>query len=84
MEPSAKSSTLPVGCSQSAEVTTAWTPGATSALLVSMDLIRAWAWGLRNIFPCKSPGRIISAPYFACPVTLSAPSWRIGLVPTTL
>src|SRR5215211_6459933 len=48
-----------------------------------MDKIRAWAWGLRNIAPYNIPGRRISAPYCARPVTLSVASWRCGFLPIT-
>src|SRR5262249_9144684 len=44
----------------------------------------AWAWGLRRTLPCSNPGMCTSAPYRAWPVTLSTPSWRRGLVPTTV
>ena len=50
------------------------TPGRASALLVLMERIRAWGWGLRRIMPCSIPGNWISAPYLAAPVTLSNPS----------
>ncbi len=61
MAPSPRSATLPPGWAKSAEVTTAFTPGRARALLTSMDFIRAWAWGLRRIFPWSSRGRVISA-----------------------
>ena len=69
---------------KSAAVTTALTPSRASALEVSIETMRAWAWGLRRVFPCSRPAAWKSAPYCALPVTLSAPSWRIGRVPTTL
>ena len=69
---------------EGAMMTTAFTPGWASALEVSMDLIRAWACGLRNTMPCSNPLRFMSAPYCARPVTLSTPSGRIGRLPTTL
>src|SRR6266705_4607788 len=69
---------------KSLAVATACTPGRAAALLVSMEWMRAWAWGLRRTLPCSSPGMCTSAPYRAWPVTLSTPSWRRGLVPTTV
>ena len=40
------------GCSgRSAPVITAFTPGSASAREVSMDRMRACAWGLRSTFP---------------------------------
>src|SRR6185436_9243609 len=76
-EPDAKSG-------RSLPVMTAFTPGRASAAEVSIDLIRACACGLRSTLPCSIPGRLMSAPYLARPVTLSTPSWRIGRVPMTL
>src|SRR5215510_1137713 len=69
---------------KSLTVITALTPGNASAFAVLMDLMRAWAWGLRSTLPCNMPVRRISPPYTARPVTLSAPSGRIGRVPMTL
>src|SRR5215510_16554321 len=63
---------------------TAFTPGNASAAEASMDLIRACACGLRNTLAWSMPGREMSAPYLARPVTLSTPSCRIGRVPITL
>ena len=82
--PSPMSASRPPCWEKSAEVTTAFTPGSARARLASMDLIRAWAWGLRKILPKSNPGNWMSAPYWALPVTLSAPSCRMGRVPTTL
>ena len=59
---------------KSSAVTTARTPGASSALLVSMDLMCAWACGLRRTAPWIRPAAVKSAPYRARPVTLSVPS----------
>ena len=84
MAPSPRSTTLPDGWGNSAEVTTAFTPGKARARLGSMLLMRAWGWGLRRTLPYSRPGKLMSAPYWARPVTLSVPSWRIGLLPTTL
>ena len=42
---------------KSAPVMTALTPGRAAALLVSMDLIRACACGLRSTLPYNAPGR---------------------------
>src|SRR5215510_8291398 len=50
-------------------VTTALTPGNASAFAVLMDLMRAWACGLRSTLPCSMPVRRISPPYTARPVT---------------
>ena len=82
--PSPRSMTLPACSGMSAPVTTALTPGSARARLGSIPLMRAWACGLRSIRPWSIPGRCMSAPYWACPVTFSVPSWRMGLVPTTL
>jgi hypothetical protein len=59
----------------------AFTPGSASAADVSIETIRACAYGLRSTTPCSMPGRLTSAPYCARPVTLSTPSWRTGRVP---
>ena len=67
---------------KSALVTIAFTPCSAAAFEVSMDLIFAWAWGLRNTAPVNMPALKVSAPNFARPVTLSTPSGRIGRVPT--
>src|SRR5215470_3997909 len=69
---------------KSALVMTAFTPGRASAADASIDLMRACACGLRRTLPCSMPGKLISAPYRARPVTLSTPSCRIGRVPITL
>src|SRR5215813_5639824 len=69
---------------KSSEVTTALTPGSARAFSVLIDMIRAWAWGLRLTLPHSIPGMTMSAPKLALPVTLSTPSGRIGRVPTTL
>src|SRR5215470_7572495 len=69
---------------KSALVMTAFTPGRASAADASIDLMRACACGLRNTLPCSIPGKLMSAPYRARPVTLSTPSCRIGRVPITL
>src|SRR5690242_18092198 len=49
-----------------------------------MLLILAWACGERRTRPISMPGATASAPNLARPVTLSTPSGRFGLVPTTL
>ena len=59
---------------KSSAVTTARTPGAASALLVSIDLMCAWACWLRRTAPWIRPAAVKSAPYRARPVTLSVPS----------
>src|SRR5919204_567872 len=82
--PSPRSVTLPEGWGSSAAVSTALTPGRAEARLASMDLMRACAWGLRRILPYSSPVSRMSAPYWARPVTLSAPSGRMGRVPITV
>src|SRR5215475_14725951 len=61
---------------------TAFTPGSASALDVSIETTRAWAWGLRSTRPTSWPGRLKSAPNRARPVTLSTPSGRTVRVPT--
>jgi hypothetical protein len=67
---------------KSSRVITALTPGSASAFDVSMRTIRACGWGLRRTRPISWPGRLKSAPNRARPVTLSAPSGRMGRVPT--
>ena len=67
----------------SSEVIVARTPGRASAREVSMRVMRACACGLRSTWACSMPGMLTSTPNTACPVTLSTPSWRTGLVPTT-
>ena len=42
-------------------VITARTPGSASARLVSMETIRAWAWGLRSVFAWSIPGSWMSS-----------------------
>ena len=69
---------------RSADVMTAFTPGRASAWEVSMDRMRAWAWGLRRIPPTSIPGSEWSAANRARPVTLSTPSGRTGRDPTHL
>ncbi len=56
---------------KSAPVTMAFTPGMVSASLVSIDTMRAWAWGERSTAPSNCPGSIMSAPKRALPVTFS-------------
>src|SRR5215471_1609388 len=68
---------------KSSEVTIALTPGSFSALSRLIDMIRAWACGLRLTLPQSIPGMTMSAPKLARPVTLSTPSGRMGRVPTT-
>ena len=68
---------------KSLAVTTAFTPGRAAALLVSMEMMRAWACGERLILPHSIPEARVSAANTARPVTLSTPSGRIGRVPTT-
>src|SRR5580692_7809096 len=69
---------------KSAEVTTALTPGSAAALEVSIERMRAWAWGERRIWPTSIPGIARSEPYCASPVTFGTPSGRTGRVPTHL
>ncbi len=45
----------------SLEVITACTPGSASAFEASIDLMRAWACGLRNTLPQIMPGMLVSA-----------------------
>ena len=82
--PSPRSTILSSAFGRSALVTTACTPSIASAADVSIDLMRAWACGLRKTAPQIILGNLMSAPYNARPVTLSRPSWRIGRVPITL
>ena len=70
-------------CGKSFDVTTAFTPGSSSALQVSIDRMRAWACGERSTLPQIIPATRISAPNWARPVTFSTPSGRTGRVPTT-
>ena len=42
-------------------VITACTPGSAAAAVVSMDRIRAWAYGLRRIAECSMPGMVTSS-----------------------
>src|SRR3954454_4213078 len=70
-------------------VTTAFTPGSASALVVSIDLMRACGCGLRRILPQIMPGILVSAANAARPVTLSTPSgrmvrWPIHLLSVTM
>ena len=58
--------------------------GCFTTLSILIDLILACAWGLLKTLPYNIPGKFISAPYKARPVTLSLPSWRIGDLPITL
>jgi hypothetical protein len=69
---------------KSAEVTTVLTPGSAAAFEVSIERMRAWAWGERRIRPTSMPGIARSAPYNARPVTFGTPSGRTGRVPTHL
>ena len=78
------SSGLPDGSGKSAPVTMAFTPGIAAAAVVSMERMRAWAWGERTIAPSNMPGSRRSAPNLARPVTFSKPSGRIGRVPIDL
>ncbi len=68
---------------KSSQVTTALTPGSARAFSVLIDMMRAWACGLRLTLPHSIPGITMSAPKLARPVTLSTPSGRMGRVPTT-
>ncbi len=45
----------------SSPVTTATTPGAAAARVVSTELIFAWAYGLRRIAMCSIRGRTMSS-----------------------
>ncbi len=58
-------------------VITAYTPSIASASPVSMERIRACAWGERRIFPCSIPGRARSSVYAARPVALAAALTRV-------
>src|SRR3974390_276833 len=69
---------------KSAAVSTALTPGRAAAFEVSIDRMRAWAWGERRMRPTNMPGIARSDPYNARPVTLGTPSGRTGRVPTHL
>src|SRR5450759_1672958 len=69
---------------KSAEVTTPFTPGRATAFEVSIDRMRAWAWGERRIRPTSMLGIATSAPNWASPVTFGTPSGRTGRVPTHL
>src|SRR5262249_33479315 len=69
---------------KSAEVTTALTPPSAAAFAVSIERMRAWAWGERSMRPTSMPGIVRSAPNSARPVTFGTPSGRTGRVPTHL
>src|SRR5436190_10538716 len=69
---------------KSFDVTIAFTPGRVAAFEVSIERMRAWAWGERRIRPVSMPGMTMSEPYCAVPVTFGTPSGRIGRVPTHL
>src|SRR4029077_999940 len=69
---------------KSFEVTTAFTPGSEAAFVVSIERMRACAWGERRMRPVSMPGIAMSEPYSAVPVTFGTPSGRIGRVPTHL
>src|SRR6266851_7805229 len=60
----------------SAWVSTARTPGASTAADVSIDTIRACGWGLRRVAPHIIPSRRRSLAYSKSPVTLWTPSTR--------
>ena len=47
--------------SVSAPVYTATTPGCDAAPLASMDVMFAWAWGLRRIAAWTIPGSLMSS-----------------------
>src|SRR3990172_3173276 len=64
-------------------VRTATTPGSACARLVSMALIRACAWVLRNSRPCSIRGKLRSSANFVCPVHLPIPSTRGSGFPMT-
>src|SRR5919112_700062 len=65
-------------------VSTATTPGIDSASAVSIERMRACAYGLRKNFPSTIPGIDRSATYLALPVTLAAPWIRGTDWPTTV
>src|SRR5436190_9182991 len=69
---------------KSLDVTTAFTPGSAAAFEVSIERMRAWAWGERRMRPVSMPGITMSEPYCEVPVTFGTPSGRIGRVPTHL
>ena len=50
------------------------TPGIAAATEVSIEMIRAWAWGERRMCPYSIPGSTRSAAKRALPTTLSRPS----------
>ena len=67
---------------KSSRVITALTPGSFSAAEMSIDLMIACGCGERRILPTSMPGRNMSAPNLARPVTLSRPSCLTGEEPT--
>jgi hypothetical protein len=50
--------------------------GIASASALSIERMRACAYGLRKNFPSSTPGIVRSATYLALPVTFAAPSTR--------
>src|SRR5215470_5818222 len=63
---------------------TALTPERDAAFAMLIDLMRAWACGLRRTLPQSMPGSLKSAPNAARPVTLSIPSGRMVRFPIHL
>ena len=63
-------------------VSTLWTPGIARAAAVSIETIRAWAWGERSSFRCNSPnGGGTSSVYRTAPVTTAGPAGVATLRP---
>src|SRR5262245_26057634 len=60
-----------------APVYTATTPGTLAARLVSIDLMRACAYGERTTARCAMPGRTMSSVYLAWPVMSRGSSRRL-------
>jgi len=65
----------------SSPVSTPSTPGSFSAAATSIDWIRAWACGLRNIAQCTMPGRLMLSMNSARPVTGIGSSTRLTAFP---
>ena len=65
----------------SAAVRTLWTPGASSALLVSSETMRAYACSDQTTLPWSIPSIVRSSAKGSFPCTLSCPSSRTAEVP---
>src|SRR6056297_1180049 len=69
---------------RSAPVYTARTPGTAAAAEVSIDVMRAWAYGLRRTAMYSAPGIFMSLVKTDSPVSSAGSSLRSRRVPSTL